>query len=157
MIGHLLVMHWHLPFWMQQLPRQWHLVFNPALSDGTPAGHAQLFACLNAAVAQAVTLILVQHWVRGHLLITHTRTCASCQSSSCRVVVWWCLWNTIGGNCHKYNFCHDKRVIVVTKHRSMLVVTNIILSRQKFCHDTNACLSWQNRSFKDTCSSSSQW
>ena len=46
------------------------------------------------------------------------------------------LYCIIGGNCHKYYFCHDKHVFVVTKHvfccdKSMLVfvVTKI------FCHD----------------------
>ena len=62
-------------------------------------------------------------------------------------LVWWCiilsqsaqwkiglLWSIIGGSCHKYNFCHDKR-FVATKHifwcnKSMLVATKY-LSQQK--------------------------
>ena len=58
----------------------------------------------------------------------------------------------IGGSCHKYNFCRDKRSVVATrvfrdkrvffspKHvfccdKSMLVATSIFLSRQNFYCD----------------------
>ena len=42
-------------------------------------------------------------------------------------MVYNCLLHTIiGGSCHKYHFCRDRHVFVVT---------NIILSRHKFCRD----------------------
>ena len=71
----------------------------------------------------------------------------------------------LGGSCHKYHFCHDKHVVVTTKHvfcrdKSMLVVTQLfvatnkcllrqlfvvtkVLSRQKYYVSTNIILSRQ--------------
>ena len=38
----------------------------------------------------------------------------------------------IGGSCHKYNFCRDKRVFFATKdEKNMLVTTKLCLSQQK--------------------------
>ena len=53
----------------------------------------------------------------------------------------------IGGSCHKYHFCRDKSMLIVTK----VVATSILLSREKTCFvvtntffvATNTCLSRQ--------------
>ena len=48
--------------------------------------------------------------------------------------------NIIGGSCHKYDFCRDKR-FVATKLCLSFVSTSILLSRQNMCFiTTNACL-----------------
>ena len=46
----------------------------------------------------------------------------------------------IGGSCHKYRFCCNKRRVLsqqtgVCCNKSMLVTTNIIFLQQNFCHD----------------------
>ena len=69
------------------------------------------------------------------------------------------LQNIIGGSCHKYHFCCDKQLFVVTKHllswqnnaccSKTFVTASILLSRQKTClvttnaSDTTKLLSWQ--------------
>ena len=58
-----------------------------------------------------------------------------------RVLLWCMVFNIIGGSCHKYHFCCDKHMFVVTKHifcrdKNMLVMTNM----------PNMCLSQQNLS-----------
>ena len=53
----------------------------------------------------------------------------------------------IGGSCYKYNFCRDKKH-VFSHDKSMLVATNIFLSRQSYKHSfvaTSLLLSRQTR------------
>ena len=73
--------------------------------------------------------------------------------------------NIIGGSCHKYHFCRDKYVFVMTNtcfswqntsfvatkvclSRQNFGVTNIIFSRKMFCHDKLAfAVTLYNNSF----------
>ena len=67
---------------------------------------------------------------------------------------------SISRSCHKYHFCCDKHVFVVTKHvfccdKSMLAATKDVFCRNKLV----TCLSWQNvcHDKKYTCGSSYWW
>ena len=50
------------------------------------------------------------------------------------------LKSTTGGSCHKYTFCHNKHVFVVTKHifchdKSMLAATKLLSQQNSVCCD----------------------
>ena len=73
--------------------------------------------------------------------------------------IWITPWEAIiGGSCHNYHFCHDKRVC---RNKSLFVMTKVYLVSQnccKFCCDkifskpflTGIVLSWQRTCFVAT-------
>ena len=58
-------------------------------------------------------------------------------ADSSRMYLWWSF--IIGRSCHKYHFCHDKHVFVMSNMcfvmTNMFVATKVWLLRQKFCCD----------------------